>query len=835
MPSDPSRPPQPAWRKNVTAAAKTDAQPKWKSASVAKPTAGTGWSWRSKIGLGAALVVLAGVAVLWLAQYFIPRQVPYLVVYGADYQENLAVPHNVFGWRAASELSKWADGDSRSFFGGRHRPQPHKADPKPFDGEWATLEKPTQFREDTLILHLAFHGGADENGPFFLLDDRHGRKRLQLGEVLDYLKSENLKSKKKLLILDATQVPAHWQLGMLHNDFALELQEMEPQIQAIPDLVVLSASAANQQSWASEERGMTIFGYYILEGLKGAADLDGNIHVTALELHQYVKDQVEAWAYANRLASQTPVLLPNDADGQDRAQQIRLAVVQGPPQPPPSRKAPDLNHLASTWKAFDALRQDRLRPEVHSPHRWRLYIDTLLRYEQLVRADGDRADVLQAKLASMHKELAATRNLNLRNCQWNSLAMPETGLSVIGDSALEAQFEELWKDPAKPEVWDSVPKRDSPQVAWQLGKFVVAKLLAKDSERSAEGFEKPKSVRDEFQRAEKLLRLLPKDSNYLPAEVQTLAVVLRDLPADSQAPVEDIVAMLALRVAGEELALSIANDKSEYACSELVFPWIRKDIETADHERCLGEGLLISSDSEAWKRASEHRQKARTHYDRAAKTAAAVRSAYQTQYLVLSALPYYSQWIAQRHLHGQDEATRNANQQEARELLSAAEKLWADVHLLSTKLEKPDPAVVLGSPQSVYEQAQLVQTHFAALVNRFQQAKLPKAETPQPWLWIQDALTVPFMSANDRLALLKQSRTISERLNEKTRDTVARATDSAALSEDLSWRNANRHYRIAMASLGRKAPDTSELRDSTADDGDLLLQDPSTAPPAVRM
>ena len=98
--------------------------------------------------------------------------------------------------------------------------------------------------------------------------------------------------KKKLLILDATQVPADWSLGMLQNDFARALGDMNKQIEACPTSSSSAPATSNERSYGSEELRKTVFMHYVTEGLKGAADEDHNGRIDAVELHEYVRRQV---------------------------------------------------------------------------------------------------------------------------------------------------------------------------------------------------------------------------------------------------------------------------------------------------------------------------------------------------------------------------------------------------------------------------------------------------------------------------------------------------------------------------------------------------------------
>src|SRR5205085_2469149 len=115
----------------------------------------------------------------------------------------------------------------------------------------------------------------------------------------------------KVLILDPTQVPVNWRAGMLHNDFVRALLKLEPEIQQVPNLVVICSTDVDERSWVSEEWQQSIFGHYLAAGLRGAAVQNkGNNRLTVGDLFGYVHDRVEKWSQTNRNRKQTPMILP---------------------------------------------------------------------------------------------------------------------------------------------------------------------------------------------------------------------------------------------------------------------------------------------------------------------------------------------------------------------------------------------------------------------------------------------------------------------------------------------------------------------------------------------
>jgi uncharacterized caspase-like protein len=56
--------------------------------------------------------------------------------------------------------------------------------------------------------------------------------------------------------------------------------------------VILAASDANEVSFEKDELHHGVFSYYLLEGLRGKADLDGDGMITVDEIYRYVSDKV---------------------------------------------------------------------------------------------------------------------------------------------------------------------------------------------------------------------------------------------------------------------------------------------------------------------------------------------------------------------------------------------------------------------------------------------------------------------------------------------------------------------------------------------------------------
>src|SRR5207244_2203405 len=114
-------------------------------------------------------------------------------------------------------------------------------------------------------------------------------------------------------------------------------------------------------------------------------------------------DRVAEWVHRNRdEAVQTPILL----GGEQRARDIELV---GITESHPEASLPEgadkefvpSEPLKKAWQEWSNLRDLVPAPGVYTPHQWRRYQATLLRYEQLLRA-GDptqKAGGLEGQLA----------------------------------------------------------------------------------------------------------------------------------------------------------------------------------------------------------------------------------------------------------------------------------------------------------------------------------------------------------------------------------------------------------------------------------------------------
>jgi hypothetical protein len=769
------------------------------------------------MGAVAAIVALAALGIWLYIALHLSSSVDVALI-GADYALNLNVPHNVYGVEGLKTIESLATA-----------PRGFELLPSPSlrllqgrstlesSDDWDRLidELLRQSAGSTrpLVLFLALHGTTDAAGAYLLPNQATTTKdRLELTRVIDAMKRFP-REKTKVLILEGAQVPADWQAGMLHNDFAGRLEELEPRIAEVGNLWVLSGCDVGQRCWVSDGLKRTIFTHYLIEGLShGVAGSSRAINLA--DLHRFVRTKVRNWAWNARAALQEPVLLPRvgpDRRAIDSTQLDRRArrVVLSTPIKAfaaPSGSSPgDSTSVEEVWQGYQKLANLDPHPAVHSPRRWRLYRAAVVRYDELVRA-GDRghAETLRQQLNALERTIREERFPALPSSAENTLATSVLeGGAVVNPQAAPAGFSRYWNAPRADlvKVWQEVqaglnPSRDehfSPPVSW-----VDDVLLQRAEDDPVENLE----------RAADRLLVTKKDNHPQPAEAHFLLMLQKgrlDLKGRSPKVVGLVTQALSVRRLAERAAVGAAQPGSEYLYSEQLLRWVQSLIEEADRERRLGEDLLFSTEEGDWERADTALKKARTRYDEAARRAVAVRSALATRDRVLSALPEYAQWLPHRPVDRDDG------------LLAMVQELWKQTHELARALRAPPPEANIPVLTRL---AQDVAAGFEKLEQSFAHAATEPTRLREDWETATAAAAAAVLHP-DALVL---RRAISRRLtNIGKNDVQLAASDKGETLEiatreresDLSRtrRRACASGRMALATLGQSWFDDPRFND----------------------
>jgi hypothetical protein len=787
-PSSPPPPPRRGWRPGTSKDRSNEAQHKWRQRAAQPVKEKRPWSKRSKFlfraGLLGAVIGLIVVVILWL---WPPKRIA-LVLVGAGYEENLALPHNVYGMNGLEGIQKAVQERERDY-------HVDYLGPDKITSWQDTLR--AQKNERCVVLYLALHGGADSRGPYLFKGLHPGadsEEVLLVKEVLAQLKEL---PNHKILILDATQSSGPLPL-MLHNDFSRELLKLDEEIQKIPNLIVINSTDVDQVSWSSEEWRCTAFGHYLIEGFRGAIP---EARVNAEQLFDYVRKKVQHWAWDNRDAIQTPILLPKDS-GHQRARQIEI--IPGRPEykaPTPDPRPLDEKRLTAHWGSWQELEKAAPSPGAYSPQLWRQYRDTLLRYEQLMRASASEGVLkkIEGTLATLHDAIVKARSPGLMRSAYYALPMRTVLGQPSEPTALEKQlFSRLWSAEKK---WEEVAREAKfNEEARKLFQAKLGDWLLDKVSKDATTLSKAAAVMQAVDRGREArtaemhyLVMLNEGRKYLFGEKKKWAST------------EDLEFALKTRRLAEQVALATwgitDRDKSSHPYSELVFPWIRKRVEEADESRRVGEDLLFSADEAERNTGKQKLGKASKLYELAGKDAARVRRALETRDRLLADLPYYAAWLAQ------------SKEPESEKFLKETEELWQETHRLTQELAGPVPDNQEELRKKIDRVAESVKleklekafTHVQEFFR--QQWDRPAAKRiQQNWHSLDGLLNVPQIPVAKRWQLLDTLRTISGKLNQdQASKTDAPEAVTQGQKEDLEKQaqlHAQRRGRMALAILG---------------------------------
>lgn len=776
-------------------------------------------------------VLTLGSLLAWAITWLQPPKPAALALWGAGYQQNLSVPHNVYGWNTLTDLSKFAQHSSDFQWGGTWLRLEQAPTVIRSDSPWRSWFN--QFREPTLVLCVSMHGAADRHGPYLLCADTSetaGVKKFpieQLVERLGQLPAE----KNKLLVIDATQVDSDWRLGILRNEFARGLIDLNEQIAEVPNLVVLCASDINQRSWVCEDRRRTVFGHYLIEALAGAArDSDDDGRINAWELHQSVRTEVSRWTRTNRRATQTPILLPLGDEGPSRARNIDLGAyprrhIQADPQPVPPFTAPD--ELRQAWAKYQRLSSDKPWGFACSPSLWREYQAVMIRYEELVRAgDSAAAAVVRERLQNLEFQMLNGRGVDLESSQ-NTLAMWAACGAVDQDrkSSLDA-LNQLWNAAAADyaDLWRKALTQagGSSQKAALLRIGFYEALLDRVAEAPAENLSKAAGI----------VEAIADPLQPRPAEIHFVLMLNRYLPrgALNDDGGQRIRNAIQVRRMAERAAVGLQD--GGYAYAEEVAPWIADVVADGDAQRRLGEDLLFAAAADR-ANADAHFQAARKSYQQALDMARQLQTARHTLSDVQERLPYYSNWLVAALL--EDGANPLGFTPNDEQVLKQVETLWHEAHRLESQLDRQNPDEIYTAPapsyedprpRSIVDRTQFVQQQYRQVVAQYQHVEqvLADGKYAGDWRRVRHALIVPPVDWRLRMKMLEAGRrkTRQQLIDEHRRKRNAKPQDSAAANEtgrepvtsqthvtsqtqrDKVMRSAHWRGRLALASLGRR-------------------------------
>lgn len=188
-------------------------------------------------------------------------------------------------------------------------------------------------QDDLLVLYFSGHGVRDELGALYLAVKNTNRFRLRSTAIKsDFIKEamDQSRSRRQVLILDCCNSGAFAQGTKAATGMSVGTATA---FEGGYGRVILTASDSTQFAWEGDKvignTDNSLFTHYLVEGLKGNADRDGDGHITVDELYDYAYEKV-------RLATpkQTPSKFATKQQGEIILRQnIRIEDIKAIPLP----------------------------------------------------------------------------------------------------------------------------------------------------------------------------------------------------------------------------------------------------------------------------------------------------------------------------------------------------------------------------------------------------------------------------------------------------------------------------------------------------------------------
>ncbi len=150
--------------------------------------------------------------------------------------------------------------------------------------------------DDLLVLYFSGHGVRDEVGSLYLAVKNTNRYRLRSTAIKsDFIREamDGSRSKRQVLILDCCNSGAFSQGSKAATGMSIGTATA---FEVGYGRVILTASDSTQFAWEGDkvigETDNSLFTHYLVEGLEGEADRDGDGHITVDELYDYAYEKV---------------------------------------------------------------------------------------------------------------------------------------------------------------------------------------------------------------------------------------------------------------------------------------------------------------------------------------------------------------------------------------------------------------------------------------------------------------------------------------------------------------------------------------------------------------
>ena len=188
--------------------------------------------------------------------------------------------------------------------------------------------------DDLVLLYFSGHGIRDEYGALYLAVKNTSRARLRSTAIKsDFIREamDQSRSRRQVLILDCCNSGAFTQGTKAATGVSLGTASA---FEAGYGRIILTASDSTQYAWEGDkvigETDNSLFTHFLVEGLEGRADLNGDGQITVDELYEYAYEKVKL-----ATPKQTPSKFSSKQQGEIILREsMRIEDIQAVPLPP---------------------------------------------------------------------------------------------------------------------------------------------------------------------------------------------------------------------------------------------------------------------------------------------------------------------------------------------------------------------------------------------------------------------------------------------------------------------------------------------------------------------
>lgn len=507
-----------------------------------------------------------------------------------DYRNHLNLPINGYGDRAIGRLAAIANSSANP----ARDHMSLAASPIELSTADDFLTLPINRESAVSIVFLSAHGVSSLNGPVLLsANAKNLSDAVSVASIIDRM-ADYPSAQYKVLMIDGVHSRSLPALGILHNDFARQMRDLDGLIESIPNLVVIVSADIDQQSWANPDQGTTAWASAVIEALSGnARDLRNDGWIDLYDVHQSALKSTETWTQKYIGESQKPLLLPSNITGETRSQAIAIYAANQPAIDPEVLHPSVRKELLSHWWGRHQDHSDRdIHPSIVAPVLWQHFELTLLKLEHLEFAGcQDAVNTCVKHLNELDTMLSLPTLVDSIACRIGVLNPELVGFDPSKDlvelaKQLESSFSNFTGDEAK-RHWTTVVanQRHSENTAY-LRHWLILSQARKISSAIVES----RNVdRQQLAKAAALIDCI-RDPLQPPPQIGLILQLLsRDLPQ------EDLAGDDAIRIARWiNLCLkveSMADNRDWW--SPAIIDWIGGEIANADRQRRLAGDLLF--------------------------------------------------------------------------------------------------------------------------------------------------------------------------------------------------------------------------------------------------